>query len=102
MSSSHPVEAGEDWCMTDTFARAMKGQYRKIYPQLLQTQDMVELMEDHHSIIKDDWMQATLTGSAAAIDPVAPFPFKYPSPNSCNVTTQQQCRTHCLIWRVLL
>ena len=86
MSSHHTVEAGEDWCMTDTFARAMKGQYRNTNldnstdsdtERVLLTQDVVELMEDHHAIIKDDWMQATLTGSTA-IDPVAPFPFQIP------------------------
>ena len=85
MSTEATVSAGEAWCMTDTFSKAMKGLYRKPDNassaaasttdrdgQLL-TQDVVELMEDHHAVLKNDWMQATLSGTL--IDPTAPFPF---------------------------
>lgn len=84
-STEATTSAGEEWCMTDTFSKAMRGLYRKPKKtsnaaaatsnsddQLL-TQDVVELMEDHHAILKNDWMQATLTGTL--IDPTAPFPF---------------------------
>ena len=84
MSSEATVEAGDEWCMTDTFSKAMLGLLHKPraattvaaaddHGSHLLTQDVVELMEDHHAVIKDDWLQATLTGTL--IDATAPFPF---------------------------
>jgi hypothetical protein len=78
MSTEESVTAGEEWCMTATFSNAMKGRYpnpnpiyEKTAPLLIQ--DVVELMEDHHAILKNDWLQATLIGTD--IDPMSPFPF---------------------------
>ena len=91
MSTEGTVEAGDEWCMTNTWCNAMKGQYEGNgndgNGNDISTQDVVELMEDHHAILKNDWMQATLIIGSSHIDPMAPFPFKIPKQNLPSVPT---------------
>lgn len=92
MSSDASIEAGEEWSMTDCFSKAMRGRLLRQREDIsssnggkrlssksrdvLTTQNMVEIMADHHAIIKNDCLQATLYGKG--IDPTAPFPFRIP------------------------
>jgi len=88
MSSDASIEAGEEWTMTDCFCKAMRGRLLRQRTtanddsskskeiDFLTIQDVVEIMADHHAIIKNDCLQSTLHGTA--IDPTAPFPYRIP------------------------
>ena len=82
MSTHGDTEASDlAWAITDPFTKAMVCNNSS-----LTTQDVIDIMCDHHTVYKGDWFQAVLYPATPdnVIDPILPFPFRIPTDNYDN------------------